>query len=1316
MNPSGRTRYPDRESHPNRRDGTFPPIRYPSELPIVEKKEEILRTIAGNQVVIITGETGSGKSTQIPKMCLEAGRGTRGMIGCTQPRRIAAVTLSDRVSEELQAMGPRWVGFKIRFQDRTARSTRVKFMTDGILLAEAQSDRQFRAYDTLIIDEAHERTLNIDFLLGLIKRILPRRPDLKVVITSATIDPEKFSKAFHDAPIVEVSGRTYPVDVRYRPLSDEESDDAEPEEVTHIDQAVAAADELKGRRAGAGRGDILVFMPTESDIRETVQRLEERRYFNTVVMPLFGRMAAADQKKIFQATTEDKIVVATNVAETSITIPRIRYVIDTGLARISQYNARSRTQSLPVSRVSQASADQRKGRCGRVEAGICVRLYSRDDYLARPLYTAPEILRSNLAEVILRMLFLRLGSIQEFPFLDPPSPTAVKDGFAVLKELGAVDEHRRLTAVGRIMARLPLDPRLSRMLLTAREEGAVTELTILAAALSVQDPRERPLDKEAQADQAHAVFRDARSDFVTLLKIWEKCWPRRGAEAQSEGGGASLEGPTTDSVGESASNGPARGGDDRGAGEGNGTVRYAHRSQSQLRKFCKEHFLSYRRMREWRDVWEEIREILEELGGFPENSNPAGYEAIHRSVASGYLSHIAMRKEKNIYTGTKNRQVMLFPGSGLFNRGGAWVTAAEVVQTTRLFARMAASIEPEWLEQLGRHLCRSTYFEPHWERKRGQVVAFERVTLYGLPIVDRRKVDYGAVKPEEARDLFIRAALIEFDVPKPYGFLDHNRELIAQIEELESKTRRRGLLVDEETIFRFYDRRLPAICELRSLDKWIKDHGGDDFLRMTEADLLRVEPDFGELELFPDRLTIEDVELPLRYAFRPGEEDDGITATVPVHVLPRLSPEPFDWLVPGMLFEKLAVLLKGLPKNLRRQLVPVGETAARLTELLRGKGGDLHEQLSRSVRDLAGVAVPVDQWRHIDLPAHLRIRLEITDPDANLLGAGRDLLELKTLAVEKHEDHLWEKARTAWERTGLTSWNFGELPERIEIGRDALGMFRYAYPGLTVEGKTVAIRLYADPREAARAGAEGLRLLFELTFGEELKYFRRDWVLPDKMNAMLFFMGGRHEAVRHLHDYVLRVLFELDSFGLPSYGQFYDVVGRLTGRLGVAARTLIDEVIEAIGERDLSRSEIQRFKRMAGGNPAALRCLDHMDRELEALVPGEFLVRCGRDRVRELPRYLKALRLRAERAYVAPEKDRLKAEQIAPYEKRLDEMRAHVPAQPGEAPRRLYEEFQAMVEEYKISLFAPEIKTRFRVSAKRLDEKLEEWKLWKGVE
>ncbi len=659
---------------------------YPPELPITEWREKIVDEITRRQVLVITGETGSGKSTQIPKFCMEAGRGLAGLIGCTQPRRIAAITLAARVSEEIGREGPSLVGHKIRFQDRTARTTRIKFMTDGILLAEAQKDRDFRSYDTIIVDEAHERSLNIELLIGILKQTLPKRPELKVIITSATIDPQKFSAAFEGAPIIEISGRTWPVEVRYQPTGSSEGE--ETEDVSYIDQAITASDQLKlkDRR----RGDILVFMPTESDIRETVQRLEEKRYHNTVVMPLFGRMAASDQQRIFAPISEDKIVVATNVAETSITIPRIKYVIDTGLARIAHYNARTKTRSLPVTPISRASADQRKGRCGRVEAGICIRLYSEQDYLDRPLFTPPEIKRSNLAEVILRMLHLKLGKIQDFPFLDAPSPVAIKDGFGTLRELGAVDEHCRLTRIGKTMARLPLDPRISRMLIEAKGENAFRELMIIGAALSIQDPRERPLGQEAQAEQAQAVFRDQRSDFVSLLKIWQACGQEQ---------------PSTSPPAQSPPQAVMVSADKHRAGNGvavpgaMASEPSSRRTTSQLRKFCREHFLSFRRIREWHDIFEEIRSIVSELDGFIESTVPAGYDAIHRSILSGYLSQVAMRKEKNIYTAARGRQAMIFPGSNLFNRGGQWIVASELLQTSRLFARTSANIDPEWIEE-----------------------------------------------------------------------------------------------------------------------------------------------------------------------------------------------------------------------------------------------------------------------------------------------------------------------------------------------------------------------------------------------------------------------------------------------------------------------------------------------------------------------------------------------------------------------------------------------------------------------------------------
>ena len=933
-------------------------------------------------------------------------------------------------------------------------------------------------------DEAHERTLNIDFLIGILKQTLSKRDDLKVIITSATIDPQKFSTAFGGAPIIEVSGRTWPVEVWYRPAAQTDNENAG--DVNYIDQAVAAADLFKFNPGK--RGDILIFMPTESDILETVQRLEDQRYANTVVMPLFGRMAASDQQKIFAQISEDKIVVATNVAETSITIPRIRYVIDTGLARIALYNARSKTRSLPVAPISRASADQRKGRCGRVRAGICVRLYSEREYLDRPMYTPPEIQRSNLAEVILRMLYLKLGRIQDFPFLDPPSPAAIKDGFAVLRELGAVDDHHRLTPTGKMMARLPVDPRISRMLIEARRENALRELMVIGSALSIQDPRERPIDQEAAAEHAQAVFRDPRSDFVSLLKIWQGCWQEPlNAETVPEADGRKTTASHDGGVGLTVNGAPGR----------IDAKRSFRRTSSQVRKFCREHFLSFRRVREWRDIFEQLRSILNELGDFIENPIPASYDAIHRSILSGYLSQVALRKDKNIYSAARNRQAMVFPGSNIFNKGGQWIVASELVQTSRLFARTAANIDSVWIEEVGRHVCRYSWSEPHWEKKRGQVVAFEKASVYGLTVVDRRKVNFARINFAEARQIFIRSALIEADLPGRYGFLDHNQALLSDIEQLESKTRRRDLLVDDEALFEFYAERIPQIADLKSFDKLIKDRGGDDFLKMRKEDLLRTEPDFDVMEQFPDRLRTKGTELPVRYVFRPGEEDDGLTLTVPVHTLPVLSAEPFEWLVPGMLPEKVTVLLKGLPKGIRRYLAPVNETARRIWQELVFGHGDFYQRLSEAVFNITGTRITPEQWDTEQLPDHLRMRFEVLGPHRNVLASGRNIETLRPFAIEKHEDQLWDEAREKWERDELEGPDFGDLPQSIEIGTDALGIRRLAYTGLADEQGKVAVRLFAEPGSAKESTRAGLMRLYKQTFAADMPsssskiFFRR---------------------------------------------------------------------------------------------------------------------------------------------------------------------------------------------------------------------------------
>ncbi|MCF8095134.1 MAG: ATP-dependent RNA helicase HrpA, partial [Desulfobacteraceae bacterium] len=952
-----------------KRTEALPDISYNRQLPIVEKRGEIIEAISENQVVIISGETGSGKTTQLPKFCLEAGRGIEGRIGCTQPRRIAAVTVANRIAEELGQETGGSVGYKIRFSERAGEQSTVKMMTDGILLAETQGDKYLNEYDTLIIDEAHERSLNIDFLLGLIRGLLSVRSDMKVIVTSATIDTEKFSRAFNNAPIIEVSGRMYPVELRYMPLEDFGEGGGD---YSYTDAAAAAMDRIERESAF---GDVLIFMPTERDIRETCEILEGRHYKSTTILPLYARLSAADQARVFKPASGRKIVVATNVAETSITIPGISYVIDTGLARISTYHPGTRTTALPVSPISQSSADQRKGRCGRVQNGVCIRLYSEEDYLSRELYTPPEILRANLAEVILRMIALNLGLIQKFPFIDPPPPKQIKDGFDILFELGAIERRGakkktsgpavRLTGKGRTMARMPLDPRLSRMLIEADKNGCLGPVAVIAAALSVIDPRERPEGKESQAGQARAGFADHASDFISLYNIFREC--------------------TIDS-----------------------DSKRPRVRAGELKRFCTRYFLSFKRMREWLDVYEQMADLLEESGmeigiAASDESPPASgsgaekkgfsdiYSAIHKSVLSGFLSNIAQRKGKNVYQAAKQREVMLFPGSCLFNRGGEWIVAAEIVETTRRFARTAACIDPAWLEPLGGSQCKYTYTNPRWEKKREAVVADEQVSLYGLIIVPKRTVLYGKIDPEQAAEIFIRNALIGGDVKTVLPFMEHNWSLAETIRDRENRIRRRELLAGEEDMMAFYRNRLPdGVYDMRTLKKKIREAGSDDFLRMSEKDLMAAEPDEDELGLYPDRMQLGSSEFSCTYRFNPGGEDDGITVSIPASAAGQVAAETTDWVVPGLLEEKITELIRGLPKTYRKRLVPVSETVAKIMQKMPMYRGSLLSSLSGFIYEHFGVDIPASAWGEEALPDYLKLRLSLVDPEGRELAAGRD--------------------------------------------------------------------------------------------------------------------------------------------------------------------------------------------------------------------------------------------------------------------------------------------------------------------------------------
>jgi ATP-dependent helicase HrpA len=1241
---------------------TLPRIIYPDFLPILERKADIIAAIRRHPVVVVTGETGSGKTTQIPKMCIEAGRGMRGIIGCTQPRRIAAVTVARRIAEELGEEVGLSVGYKIRFEDRSGPRPLIKLMTDGILLMEAQTDPNLRDYDTIIVDEAHERSLNIDFTLGILKKLLQKRRNLRVVITSATIDTQKFSRAFDDAPIIEVSGRLFPVEVRYLPL------DAQAEErgdLTYVDAAVRAVDEL---RMKSRHGDILIFMPTEQDIRETCDLLEGRNYKNCAVLPMFARLSWSQQHRVFEPMALQKIVVATNVAETSITIPGIRYVIDTGMARISQYNPRTRTTSLPIVPVSRSSAEQRKGRCGRVQHGICVRLYSSEDFERRPVFTPPEILRTSLAEVILRMLSLKLGGIDSFPFIDPPAPKAVRDGLELLRELGAIEKKLpadddvltgsyRLTEMGRNMARLPIDPRISRMLLEARKENCEPEVLIIASAMSIQDPRERPLEQEQKARQLHAQFNDPTSDFVTLLRIWNHCWGRH--EAAS--------------------------------------------SQNSIRRFCRDHFLSYRRMREWRDVHDQVRMILNErrpqTPKRPTTDSEERTDGIHKSVLSGYLSNIAQKKTKNGYAATKGREVMIFPGSSLFNRGGNWIVASEIVETSRLFARTVANIEPAWLEAIGSDLCRYSWAQPHWDKNRGEVVASEQVSLFGLVIVPGRPVSYGRIDPEISTRIFIRSALVDGELKQPLPFLAHNRRLLAEAEALENKVRRCGLMADEDQIARFYEQRLPLIYDVRSLQKLIRDRGSDAFLRMAKADAFRERPDEQELRLYPDECVSDKLRFRLSYRFVPGDREDGITMQIPVHLLSRTSVEPSQWSVPGNLLEKIQILLRSLPKEYRKKLQPLSQTADMILKEMPNGEEPLPSSLTNYIRQRFGEEIPPAVWPMDKLPEHLKMRYAVLDTAGQEIASGRDLQKLKSETLSAGETALFEKARKEWEKSGLTRWEFDDLPEEIPLVHAGV-LQGFAYPALQAAETSVHIRLYQDKEEADQAHLDGVVALYRLHFQSELKYIKKSLSLSGDMKIWALAFGNPRILENRLFERIVRDLF---SVSVRTQSAFIGHAQSISDRLLPRSQEILQEIKPFVKTYHETVLTLRAFGTANRFNRPAMQFLESIQEELKRLVPQDFLLYCDVQKLPHIIRYLKALLIKAERGLIHLDKALLKVLEIKHFEDYLQQLLDNRTHHFSKEKRKAIEDFRWMIEEYKVSLFAQELKTAYPISRKRLE-------------
>lgn len=1257
-----------------RRDGV-PRFQDLTHLPITAEKAAIIDSIRNHPVTIISGETGSGKTTQIPKFCLAAGRGIDGKIACTQPRRIAATTVSARIAEELGEDLGQSVGYKIRFQDKSGSDAYIKVVTDGILLAETQGDPWLNEYDTIIVDEAHERSLNIDFVLGILKQLVHKRKNLKLIITSATIDTEKFSKAFDDAPVIEVSGRLYPVETRY---FYPDADPQDKEDRTPVELAATAVDELVARRT---RGDILIFMPTEQDIRETCETLGGRHMARSVILPLFARLSTGEQRKVFAGTAARKIIVATNVAETSITIPGIKYVVDTGLARISQYVPRSRTTSLPVVPISRSSADQRKGRCGRVANGVCIRLYTEEDYANRPLFTQPEILRSNLAEVILRMIALKLGNIADFPFIDRPAEKSIRDGFDLLLELGAIvrqEEHPngsaefRLTENGRTMARLPIDPRLSRMLIEARREGCLDPVVIIAAALSIQDVRERPLDKEALADQAHRQFVDPLSDFVTLLNIW-----RAIHDSSSRPG-----------------------------------------SMNELKTFCRRHFLSFRRIREWRDIHGQIQAVLKEQRFGPMQRNGQAladlqvgsqaddgsfhplYAAIHRAILSGFLSNIAMKKEKVFFRASKDREVMLFPGSGLFKNPGSWIVAAEMVETSRLFARKAATIDVAWLEPLGGELCRRSWSDPHWERSRGAVVAREQVTLFGLPIVQDRRVAYGRIDPQQASDIFVRSALVEGDVKQPLDFMQHNADMVEAVRSMEDRIRRRDILVDDEVLVSFYKDRLPGVSDMRTLKHRIRKQGGDRFLRLDREMLIRYTPDPDELEQFPRQLDLGHRVLDCDYAFEPGMETDGVTVTIPVESTGDVPRQQLDWLVPGLLNEKITALIRGLPKAYRVKLVPVADTVQTiLREMPRGRES-LPTALSRYLFQRFKVDVPAAAWPLDALPDHLKMRLAITDAKGRVVASGRDDSLLEQRVSNPALPAGTSALARQWERRGITTWDFGDLPD-VLTGTDERGTPWRLYPRLEAGDNEIRIRLFSDLKAAEDAQANGVAALLARHFANDLKFLKKNLKLPALLKHQTVYFGGMAAIEAQLFRCVTRELF---AHSILTAADYHARAGELTAlRVHQCGQGLRDAAIAVIEAHHEVRCRIADVEKKRSAAPVVGQFLQTLKNELARLVPDNFVLLYDRQRLSHLVRYLSALSIRAQRGYTDLEKDRSRETLVAPFVEQLKRMLQCMDSSTSAEKRTAVEAFFWSIEEYKVSVFAQEVGTDGPVSVKRLN-------------
>ncbi|HFD6680620.1 TPA: ATP-dependent RNA helicase HrpA [Providencia alcalifaciens] len=1230
----------------------MPKIVYPENLPVSQKKQAIFDAISQHQVVIIAGETGSGKTTQIPKICLELGRGVKGFIGHTQPRRLAARSVASRLAQELECELGTNVGYKVRFSDQVSDTTQVKLMTDGILLAELQNDKLLLQYDTIIIDEAHERSLNIDFILGYLRQLLPKRPDLKVIITSATIDPERFSRHFGHAPIVEVSGRTYPVEVRYRPIMGDDNDS----DRDQIDGIIDAVNEL-GRESA---GDILIFMSGEREIRDTADALSKLQLRHTEILPLFARLSNSEQNRIFHPHGGRRIILATNVAETSLTVPGIKYVIDTGYARISRYSYRTKVQRLPVEAISQASANQRKGRCGRVSDGICIRLYSEEDFLSRPEFTDPEILRTNLASVILQMTSIGLGDIAAFPFVEAPDKRNIQDGVKLLEELGGIQPHKevdkgyRLTDIGRQLAQLPVDPRLARMVIEARKYGAVRETMVIVSALSIQDPRERPLDKQQASDEKHRRFHDKQSDFLAFLNLWDYL-----KQQQEE------------------------------------------LSNAQFRKMCRQDFLNYLRIREWQDLYTQLRQVVKEQG-FAINSAAADFRSIHVSLLAGLLSHVGQKDaEKHEFTGARNAKFTIFPGSGLFKKPPKWTMVAELVETSKLWGRIAASIDPEWIEPLAEHLVKHHYSEPHWSKSEGAVMASEKVTLYGLPIVASRQVNYGVIDPLLCRELFIRHALVEGDWNTRHAFFKANLKLLSEVEDLEHKSRRRDILVDDETLFAFYDQRIPNdVTSSRHFDNWWKTVSKQqpDLLSFEKNMLIKEDASTVSALDYPNYWYQGDLKFRLSYQFEPGTDADGVTVHIPLAILNQVHNIGFDWQVPGLRHELIVALIKSLPKPIRRNFVPAPNYASAFLERVPTPEGSVLDKLERELRRMTGVTVERESWQLDQLPAHLKMTYRVVNDKNKTVAEGQDLDALKNSLKEKVQETLSEVVDDGIEQSGLHIWSFGELPQRYEQKRGGYSV--KAYPALVDEKNSVGIRVFETEFEQQQAMWGGVRRLLLLNIPSPIKYLHEK--LPNKSKLGLYF---------NPYGKVLELIDDCIACGIDQLIATYG--GAVWNEeqfesLKEYARAELNDVVVNIAKQveQILTAVFAINKRLKGRVDFSMAlALSDVKAQMSGLVFKGFVTEQGWKRLPDILRYLNGIERRLEKLAIDPNRDRAQMSKVEHVQTLWQQWMSKLTPLQKQLPE--VQEVRWMIEELRISLFAQQLGTPYPISDKRIIQTME---------